>query len=102
MTTYSFTRRNRGVRSALLVVIVAVSACSGGTSDGHETSPALQLGLPDLSSGSIDVTSPLVVDLPRAGTAASSPTDAVKRFVRAEIDGDDEASYDLLAEADRT
>lgn len=89
------------MRSALLVVIVAVSACSGGTSDGHETSPARQLGLPDLSSGSIDVTTPLVVDPPRAGTAALNPTDAVKRFVRAEIDGDEEASYDLLASSDR-
>ncbi len=102
MTTYSFTRRNRGVRSALLVVIVAVSACSGGNSDGHAPSPALQLGLPDLSNTSVDVTTPLTVDLPSPGTAASTPADAVNRFVRAELDGDDELSYDLLAEADRT
>ena len=89
------------MRSALLVVIVAVSACSGGTTDGHETPLAAQLDLPDLSNGSVDVTTPLAVDQPRDNTPAPSPYEAVDRFVRAEIDADTDASYDLLSASDR-
>jgi hypothetical protein len=89
------------VRSALLVVIVAVSACSGGTSDGHEISLTSHLDLPDLSNRSVDVTTPISVDPPHDGSAAASPSDAVLRFVQAEVGGDTDASYDLLSEADR-
>jgi hypothetical protein len=101
MTTYSYTSRKRRVRGALVAVIVAVSACSGSTPDGHVSSPAALLGLPDMSNRPVDVATPLATDEPRPGTAAPTPREAVERFVRAEAEGETDASFDLLSAADR-
>ncbi len=102
MTTYSHMRGKRGARCALLVVIVAVSSCSGSTAGGHATSPSSALGLPDLSQVSVDVTTPAATDAPREGTPAPSPREAVDRFVHDQLAGDTDSSYDLLAAVDRT
>ena len=85
----------------LLVVIVAASACSGGTAGGHETSRAVHFDLPDLSSASIDVTTPFAAEPPRENTPAPSPREAVERFVRAAVASDSDTSYDLLSSPDR-
>lgn len=101
MTSCTTLRGRRWARSALLVVIVAVSACSGGNSDGHAPSTPLALGLPDLTGATVDVTTPLTQDRPRDGSPAPSPREAVLRFARAETAADTDSSFDLLSEADR-
>ena len=101
MTSCTTLRRKRWAQRAFLVVIVAVSACSGGNSAGHAPSTPVALGLPDLTGATVDVTTPLTQDGPRDGSPAPSPREAVLRFVRAEVAADTESSFDLLSEADR-
>ena len=99
MTSCTTLRRKRWAQRAFLVVIVAVSACSGGNSAGHAPSTPVALGLPDLTGATVDVTTPLTQDGPRDGSPAPSPREAVLRFVRAEVAADTESSFDLLSEA---
>ncbi len=86
---------------ALLVVIVAVTSCSGSTTAGHEPSPTAALGLPDLTNATVDVTTPLATEAPGLASAAPNASEAVTRFVALETSGDTDRSYDLLAAADR-
>jgi hypothetical protein len=84
---------------------LVVTGCSGGDEDtgpaetaASEPDVAVTLAPPDLGVASVELISP-VPEPP--GPAAATPQDAVERFVAAEIDRDDAASWELLSSDSR-